>query len=226
MKPNRVAIVFVSCTGLAAFAAEPAMTPSELDHARLYLQQTENGVIGATQGLSQAQWKFEPAPDRWSIAEIVEHMVLAQELILGPVREQLTNAPAPGQLDHNTVDAIVLNQMPDRTTKFKAPDVIQPTGRWTPVVTMARLRKNYAQLVEYLETTPDLRQHAIDALPLKAISKGAYDSMDGYQWILTAAAHVDRHTKQILEVRADPNFPSSTKKKEQHHDIKRINNGR
>ena len=32
--------------------------------------------------------------------------------------------------------------------------------------------------------------------------------MDGYQWILTAAAHVERHTKQMLEVRADPNFPT------------------
>ena len=208
MKLNRMAIVVMSATGLTAFAAEPAATLAELDHARLYLQQTQNGVIGATKGLSQAQWSFKPAPDRWSIAEIVEHMVLAEDLILGPVRQQLANAPAEGGRDASKIDAIVLNQMPDRTTKFKAPDIIQPTGRWTPVVTMDRLRKNYAELMEYLETTPDLRQHAVDALPLKALSNGAYDSMDGYQWILAATAHVERHTKQILEVRADAGFPA------------------
>jgi len=30
--------------------------------------------------------------------------------------------------------------------------------------------------------------------------------IDGYQWILAASAHTERHTKQILEVRADPGF--------------------
>jgi hypothetical protein len=208
MKLNRMAMVVISATGLTAFAAEPAVTPAELDHARLYLQQTQNGVIGATKGLSQAQWSFKPAPDRWSIAEIVEHMVLAEDLILGPVRQQLANAPAAGEREASKVDAIVMNQMPDRTTKFKAPDIIQPTGRWTAAVTMDRLRQNYAQLMEYLENTPDLRRHSVDAPSLKALSKGAYDSMDGYQWILTAAAHIERHTKQILEVRADASFPA------------------
>jgi len=29
----------------------------------------------------------------------------------------------------------------------------------------------------------------------------------GYEWILFIAAHSERHTKQILEVKADPNFP-------------------
>jgi hypothetical protein len=31
--------------------------------------------------------------------------------------------------------------------------------------------------------------------------------MDGYQWILAAAAHAERHTKQILEVIANAAFP-------------------
>ena len=44
--------------------------------------------------------------------------------------------------------------------------------------------------------------------PLKAITKGALNSMDGYQWLLAAAAHTERHTKQILEVKANPNFPA------------------
>jgi len=33
--------------------------------------------------------------------------------------------------------------------------------------------------------------------------------MDAYQWILFIAAHSERHTKQLLEVKADPNFPKS-----------------
>jgi hypothetical protein len=206
MKTNKVAVALLASIGVTAFAADPKLTPSDLDHARLYLQQTQSLVVGATKGLSQAQWNFKPASDRWSIAGIVEHIVLAQELVLGPVREQLAKAPAPGERDSRRVDQVVISQMPDRTAKFQAPEFLQPTGRWKPAESMDRLLKNYARFTEYLET-PDLRQHAVDAPPLKAVSKGAYDSMDGYQWILAAAAHVERHTKQILEVRADANFP-------------------
>jgi hypothetical protein len=159
--------------------------------------------------LSEAQWKFKPAPDRWSIAEILEHIVLVQELALGPIREQLAKAPAASaDRDYKQVDAIVVNQFPDRLTKFQAPEIVQPTGRWAPSAALDRLLKNYGRLGEYLESTPDLRQHRAPAPPLKAISKGAFESMDGYQWVLASAAHTERHTKQILEVKADPNFPA------------------
>jgi DinB superfamily len=208
MKPNLIAMFILACTALTAPAAEQKVSSSDLDQARLYLRQTQDLVVGATKGLTKAQWNFKPAPDRWSIAEIVEHIVVAQEYVLGPVREQLAKAPAPSERDNKRVDEIVIGEMPDRTAKFQAPQFLEPTGRWTPAEALKRLATNYAELAKYLETTPDLRQHVIDAPALKAISKGAYDSIDGYQAILLAAAHTERHTKQILEVRADANFPA------------------
>ena len=204
----RTALVLAGCTGLTAYAAGQKLTSSELEQGRLYLRQTRNYVIGATQGLSEAQWNFKPAPDRWSIAEIVEHMVLTQEFFLGPVREQLAKAPAPSaDRDYQQVDRLVVSALPDRLATFQAPESLQPTGRWTPTAAFDRLLKNYGRLSDYLESTPDLRQHIVEAPPIKAISKGAYDSMDGYQWVLAIAAHTERHTKQILEVKADPHFP-------------------
>ncbi len=82
--------------------------------------------------------------------------------------------------------------------KFPSPD--QPTGRWTPAEASDRLLKNYARLGECLDSSPGLRQRLRESRPLKAVSKGAFDSLDGYQWLLAAAAHTERHTKQILEV--------------------------
>jgi hypothetical protein len=208
MKPNKITLAVLGCIGLTAFASEPTLSSSDVDHARVYLQQTQDLVIGATKGLSKAQWNFKPAPDRWSIAEILEHMVLAQDYVLGPVREQLAKAPPPGERDNRRVDEIVIAQMPDRTAKFQAPDFLQPTGRWTLEQSMGRLLKDYGELRRYLEATPNLRNHEVDAPALKAISKGLYGSIDGYQAILLAAAHTERHTKQMLEVRADANFPA------------------
>jgi hypothetical protein len=33
--------------------------------------------------------------------------------------------------------------------------------------------------------------------------------MDAYQWLIFNGAHCKRHTAQILEVKADPNFPKN-----------------
>ena len=52
---------------------------------------------------------------------------------------------------------------------------------------------------EFLKTHDDLRDHA-EFSPLGK-------DLDAYEWILFIGAHSERHTKQILEVKADPNFP-------------------
>jgi len=191
-----------------ALVTAPAVVTLDLEKARLYLQQTRDGAVGAVKGLSEAQWRFKPAPDRWSIAEILEHVVFVQERILGERRELLAQAPPPPEgYDYQQVDSLVIHHFPDRLAKFQAPEFARPTGRWTASEMPDRLIHNYARLNEYLESTPDLRQHAIESLPIKAVSQGKYEFMDGYQWVLAAAAHTERHTKQILELKADASFP-------------------
>ena len=192
----------------AAFSTDHKLTPQELDQARLFLQQTQNAVVGATKRLSEAQWKFKPAPDRWSIAENLDHIVIVQERVLGLILDQLANAPAPPiDLDYQAVDALVINHFSTRLTKYPAPEFVRPLDQVAPIEVLNRLTVNYARLTGCLESVTGLRQHALDAPPVKAVSKGAYEVMDGYQWILAAAAHAERHVKQILEVMADPGYP-------------------
>lgn len=190
----------------AVDVSQRTLTDLELKQARLYLQQAERGLAGATKGLSDAQWRFKPAPDEWSIAEITEHIIFVQERVLGMRREQIANAPPPPTgYDYKRVDEIIITQFPNRLSKFPSPH--QPAGDLARSEASDRLIRNQADLSRYLETTPDLRDHAVEAFPLKAVSNGAYEWMDGYQWVLAVAAHTERHTKQILEVRANPDFP-------------------
>ena len=189
--------------------AEQKLTAEELQQARLFLQQTRDYAIGATKGLSEQHWTFKPAPDQWSIAENMDHILTVQERVLGPILDILANAPAPcGDADPKTVDAIVINRLSVRLAKFPAPEAVRPAGHVSRDETVERLKTNYQRLFETLETRPGLRQHAIDSPPLKAITQGAYVQMDGYQWILAVAAHTERHTKQILEVKAHPDYPA------------------
>ena len=102
-----------------------------------------------------------------------------------------------------------LEKIPDRSIKAKAPDVIQPTGQWSPAAALDRLFRNYEGLAKFVESTANLREHVLESPPLKIVTNGAVDTADGYQWALTVAAHDERHVRQILEVKADPNYPAN-----------------
>ncbi len=188
-------------------AVENALTASEVETARCYVQQTGTAVRQAVEGLSEAQWQFRPAPESWSIAENVEHMVVVQEVVLGPILQALAAAPVMVAGDPRPVDALVLAQFPVRTRRFQAPATARPAGRWSPAESLERLAANCTRLIEYLESTPDLRRHQVESRPLKAVTDGAHQYLDGYQWVLAIASHTARHTAQIQEVKADAAFP-------------------
>jgi uncharacterized damage-inducible protein DinB len=180
------------------------LTPEERTRAIEYLKQTQKDFLTSIEGLSEAQWKFKAAPDRWSIAETAEHIALAEQLIWDRINKMMKNPPAPEKrAEVQGKDEIVLTKVPDRSKKAQAPEVLRPTGKWT---TKAALVKDFeatrANEISYVtDTKEDLRSHFEDHPFLK--------TMDAYQWILLNGAHCKRHTAQIQEVKADPNYPKS-----------------
>lgn len=199
MKKAALLICAVLCFQIAAFGQ--ALSDEDRAKGVAYLEKTRQGVIDATKGLSDAQWKFKPAPDRWSVAECVEHTALAEDFIFGLVTEKVMTAPPGGaDRDYAKIDAGVLAMIPDRSHKARAPEPLVPTGRWTPQEALDHFLKSRAKTIEFMKTTPDLRAHVTDQNPLGT-------PMDAYEFLLLISAHSERHTKQILEVKADPNFP-------------------
>jgi hypothetical protein len=179
------------------------LTQAEKERAEKYLEQTRDGVVAATKGLSEAQFKFKSAPDRWSVAETLEHITLAEDFLLQNITDKIMKSPAgPADRDTGKLDAMILGAVPDRSQKRQAPGPLVPKGRWTPAETLAHFQESRAKTIAFLGSTPDLRAHASAENPFQ-------QPMDGYQWLLFIAAHSERHTKQILEVKADPNFPKN-----------------
>jgi hypothetical protein len=179
-----------------------SLTQADRERGVKYLQETREGVIAATQGLSDAQMKFKPAPDRWSVAETLEHITLVEDALFQNIQGKIMKAPAgaPGR-DAAKADALVLAAVPDRSHKRQASPEFVPTGRWTPAESLDHFQKSRAKTVEFLQSTADLREHVVDS-PLG-------QPLDAYEWLLFMGAHSERHTKQILEVKADPNFPKN-----------------
>ncbi len=185
------------------------LTASEIADARRYLEKTRDDVFAATEGLSEAQWNHRPSSGGWSIAENVEHIVIVQDRILGPLSQALAGAPESSSDQAEVIDGIIKAKFADRSRKFNAPELVQPTGQWTPAESLKRLSENTDRLIQRLEAGPGLRRHRIFSPPLNALTEGAHTLMDGYHWILAAAGHTERHTKQIWEVRAGADFPAS-----------------
>jgi hypothetical protein len=198
VKQISLLLIALLLLGVAAFGQE--LTTADRERGTKYLAQTRDGIVAATKGLSEAQMKFKPAPDRWSVAETLEHIALAEDFLFQNVTDKIMKSPeGPADRDTAKADAMVLAMIPDRSHKAQAPPPLVPTGRWTPAETLDRFLKSRAQTIAFLESTPDLRQHVADS-PLG-------QPLDAYEWLLFVSAHSERHTKQILEVKADPTFP-------------------
>ena len=199
---KKVSLHFCALLVLGTIALGQALTPTDREKGVQYLEKTRDGVVAATKGLSDSQMKFKPAPDRWSVAETLEHIALAEDFLMQNVTENVMKAPA-GLADRDTakIDAMVLAMVPDRSHKAQAPPQLVPTGRWSPSETLDHFLKSRARTITFLKSTPDLREHVADS-PIG-------QPMDAYEWLLFIAAHSERHTKQIDEVKADPNFPKS-----------------
>jgi hypothetical protein len=183
--------------------ADQTLSPAERDHAVAELESSRKAFLEATSGLSEAQWNFKPAPDRWSIAECAEHIGVTEAFILKMITEQALKGPAEPEkrTEVQGKDTSIMVTALDRSTKFKAPEVIQPTRRWTASGEITKnVLENRARTIEFVSTTQeDLRDHFMD--------HPVFKTLDTYQWILLTSAHMRRHTAQILEVKADPNFP-------------------
>ena len=200
--------LFLLCAALLAFVAAPAQAQdlTKADRAALvkYLKETRDGVEMATKGLTDDQLNFKPAPDRWSVAQCMEHIAAAEDYLYAVINDKVMKSPGLAEPFDATkaheLDAKVKAGITDRSQKAQAPEPLVPTNRygsaWQSWQHFVESRK---RTIEFVEKENGLRARALDSPVAK--------NMDAYQWVLFIAAHSERHTKQIAEVRADANFP-------------------
>jgi hypothetical protein len=95
---------------------------------------------------------------------------------------------------------VIAKMVRDRSQRFQAPGVLEPAGK---VVPRAQAIKDFeatrAKTLEYVRTTQDaLREHGTGTAP---------NIMTAYQLVLMLSGHTERHTAQLLEVKATPGYP-------------------
>ena len=179
------------------------VTEQERTYAIDSLANTKTTLHQSLAGLSDAQLTYKPSPDRWSIAECVEHIVLVDKGIFGAIQKGMSYPANPekrAEIKYSDVD--VIKAVRSRAVTLPAPDPFVPTGRFgSTSVALDAFDQQREAIIAYVKTvTDDLRTHYFRHIAL--------GWLDVYQAILVLAAHGERHRKQIEDVKNTPGFPS------------------
>ena len=155
--------------------------------------------VDALDGVSEQAWRLRPMGEPWSLADTVEHVVLANRLVCATLARLLA-APFPAgtpRFDDAAISAGTFDGVapPPR-------DLAEPKGRFaTHSEESAALVETHEQLVGWARgTAADLRAYGLP--------HPVFGVFDGVQWILFAAAHTDNHLPQVRALRAHPDVSS------------------
>lgn len=183
--------------------ADPVtFTAKDREAAIKFFHESKSDFIGAISSLSDEQLNFKAGPDRWSIAQVAEHIILAENLVYSLITDKIVKSPTPTSKDvFRFKDNAITLAITNRSTKFNAPETIQPNGRWK---TSAELILNFEstrnKTINYTRTTNEDLRNRFGENP-------GLGTIDGYQWLVFLNAHGLRHLAQIEEVKADPKYP-------------------
>ena len=184
--------------------AESKPKAAEKDYAAIadHLAASREKLRKALDGLSEEQMRFKSAPERWSIAQVAEHLTLAENFLFGIVTDQILKSPATPGKERKITDEMLIAATRSRANKLQAPEPAQPKGTWASVnETMKEFEQRRARTISFVKSaTAELRHH------FTQLPQGV--EVDAAQFILLMSAHTERHTAQIEEVKADPKFPA------------------
>src|SRR5262245_21534114 len=159
--------------------------------------------VAAVTNLSEAQANFRPEENRWTIAEIVEHVSIVNDGFLRLAHKLLKEAesePRPPKADLN-LGHTSLDENGRQREPFQAPERVRPKGGVSVEDSLAKMGM---ALAGFADIQP--RIEAID-LSEQVFPHPALGPFNAYQWMILLGEHEDRHRGQIERLKATAGFP-------------------
>ena len=142
----------------------------------------------------------QPAPERWSANEVIEHVGKVETLFIGSLLARLETARGEG-LGAEVAEPPMLPEqtravVTDRSSKRTAPDAVQPTGTVDAMAGLDRIEAGHARLRDAVT------QCQGQALSSVTTDHRFFGTLNVYQWMELFAGHERRHAAQVRELTA------------------------
>jgi hypothetical protein len=168
------------------------------------LERTRDAFVGATAGLTEAQYRFKLDDTAWSIAEIVEHVAIAERRILDFLSTMPDAAAPSGQRRQGSERFARLTALiPTRQQRrIEAPSILRPTGAFESVgAALAAFVDGRRRAVAAAQSAPpDVCDRV---LPHRLLGE-----LDLEEWLWFVSLHSGRHVEQIEAIKRAPGYPA------------------
>src|SRR5205807_2648908 len=113
-------------------ATDTHMTVEERAKLLTWLEDSRKEFLSAIDGVTEQQWKWKPAADRWSVGEVAEHIVLAEAGLFANVKKAIASPANPSWEEQTKGKTARLEAvLAPRLGKAQAPEAIVPKGGMT-----------------------------------------------------------------------------------------------
>jgi len=154
------------------------------------LQESQRSLIAAATAVLEEYARICPEAGRWSVLDVIEHITLSDRAMFKRYPTGTEN-PKPLNLD---ADAFIQQLGRDRESKRNAPEHVHPSGRFASVAeALSEYVRGRAEIAAFIENShEDFRRKLVQHPVME---------MDGHQLFLLIAAHSERHSMQIEEIK-------------------------
>ena len=152
--------------------------------------------------LTETQIGALPEGEKWTVAQIVEHISMVDEGSMKICAKLLKKAEAAGRISDGTVsisENFLQKGKEIAGMKVNAPEFVQPTGARSIAESLAKLDEN----TEQLEQLRSLFE-SVDGTDLK-FPHPFFGGISAQEWLTLKGGHEMRHIKQIENLLAKVN---------------------
>ncbi len=168
------------------------MNKAEKEICLKSLANTQKALLDTLSTVSDQQFLSRPAKDRWSMAELVEHIILVDSSIMKGIHK-FSATPSAEPIVSKLILEKIVDRVADRSRRIPAPKYFIPKGMFaTKAEAIVGFKKHRASIDEFIQTTE---------LPLKLIGfpHQIFGMLNGVDWLVFMAGHCERHRLQMEE---------------------------
>ena len=170
---------------------------TRLTELRVYVDAQRNALLSAAADVPSDRWTERPAPDRWSVCDLFEHLYKVENFCARVIEKRALEARAAGHPEETETSSMMSSlgsRLLDRERPMVAPERVTPAGGWTREQALESLAQSRAKLRDGFRAAEGLALCTVKA-PHPRLGE-----IDLYQWILFIGQHEARHVPQVTEI--------------------------